>query len=55
MEIHFRNNKTEKEMHRKMFLTWDQKLGLVKNRQLFLPAEPLNDARHLVQLSYIGY
>ena len=35
--------------------TWDQKLGLVENRQLFLPAEPLNDARHLVQLSYIGY
>ena len=30
--IHFRNNKTEKEVHRKMSLTWDQKLGLVQEK-----------------------
>ena len=42
-------------MTQKNVFTWDQKLGLVKNRQLFLPAEPLNDARDLLQLSYIGY
>ena len=30
--IHFRNNKTEKEVHRKMSLTWDQKLSLVQEK-----------------------
>ena len=30
-----------------MVCTWDQKFSFVEHRQLFLTAEPLDDARHL--------
>ena len=37
------------------FCTWYEELGLVKDRQLFLPAEPLNDARHLQVFHCINF
>jgi len=29
-------------------MVWYEELGLVKDRQLLLPTEPFNDARHLI-------
>ena len=38
-----------------LFCTWYEELGLVKNRQLLLPAEPLYDARHLKVFNFTNY
>ena len=35
-----------------LFCTWYEELGLVKDRQLLFPTEPLNDARHLKSFQF---